>query len=119
MHYIVTYTECHEVRKPFRSYYSDREYYLKKNNLIIFTYLFYRKFLKLALEEFKMAAGNFYINDKSTGSVVGQQPFGGGRHSGTNDKAGGPHYCLRWGSPQSIKETFVPLRDIEYPYMNN
>lgn len=105
-----------------------------------------------------MAAGNFYINDKSTGSVVGQQPFGGGRMSGksffnlkniskdlkelelfwyslklwyvllilifiysfilgTNDKAGGPHYILRWTSPQAIKETFVPLRDIEYPYM--
>ncbi|XP_073839814.1 delta-1-Pyrroline-5-carboxylate dehydrogenase 1 [Musca autumnalis] len=74
-------------------------------------------FLKHALEEFKMAAGNFYINDKSTGSVVGQQPFGGGRMSGTNDKAGGPHYILRWTSPQAIKETFVPLRDIEYPYM--
>lgn len=70
------------------------------------------------MEEFKMAAGNFYINDKSTGSVVGQQPFGGGRKSGTNDKAGGPHYILRWTSPQSIKETFVPLRDINYPYMS-
>lgn len=92
-----------------------------------------------------MSAGNFYINDKSTGSVVGQQPFGGGRHSGndafsnkltsnrfvvdvkcfiqffagTNDKAGGPHYALRWTSPQSIKETFVPLRDVTYPYMDN
>ncbi|XP_017862465.1 PREDICTED: delta-1-pyrroline-5-carboxylate dehydrogenase, mitochondrial [Drosophila arizonae] len=74
-------------------------------------------FINCALEEFKMAAGNFYINDKSTGSVVGQQPFGGGRMSGTNDKAGGPHYILRWTSPQSIKETFVPLRDINYPYM--
>ncbi|XP_037933476.1 delta-1-pyrroline-5-carboxylate dehydrogenase, mitochondrial-like [Teleopsis dalmanni] len=75
-------------------------------------------FLDQALEEFKMTAGNFYINDKSTGSVVGQQPFGGGRMSGTNDKAGGPHYILRWTSPQAIKETFVPLRDITYPYMN-
>ncbi|KAM8708228.1 hypothetical protein ACLKA7_015234 [Drosophila subpalustris] len=75
-------------------------------------------FIKCAMEEFKMAAGNFYINDKSTGSVVGQQPFGGGRKSGTNDKAGGPHYILRWTSPQSIKETFVPLRDINYPYMS-
>ncbi|KAH8372357.1 hypothetical protein KR093_011197 [Drosophila rubida] len=74
-------------------------------------------FIKCALEEFKTSAGNFYINDKSTGSVVGQQPFGGGRKSGTNDKAGGPHYILRWTSPQSIKETFVPLRDINYPYM--
>lgn len=76
-----------------------------------------QEFLKLALEEFKTVTGNFYINDKSTGSVVGQQPFGGGRMSGTNDKAGGTHYCLRWTSPQSIKETFVPLRDVGYPYM--
>ncbi|KAG5682260.1 hypothetical protein PVAND_011624 [Polypedilum vanderplanki] len=74
-------------------------------------------FLKRALEEFKMTAGNFYINDKSTGSVVGQQPFGGSRMSGTNDKAGGPHYAIRWTTIQSIKETFVPLRDIDYPYM--
>lgn len=76
-----------------------------------------QKFLEEALDKFKMTAGNFYLNDKSTGSVVGQQPFGGGRMSGTNDKAGGPHYILRWTSPQSIKETFVPLRDIDYPYM--
>ncbi|XP_028145636.1 delta-1-pyrroline-5-carboxylate dehydrogenase, mitochondrial isoform X2 [Diabrotica virgifera virgifera] len=75
------------------------------------------KFLKSAVEELKMTAGNFYVNDKSTGSVVGQQPFGGARLSGTNDKAGGPHYVLRWGNPQAIKETFVPLTDIEYPYM--
>lgn len=74
-------------------------------------------FLKRALEEFKMTAGNFYINDKSTGSVVGQQPFGGSRMSGTNDKAGGPQYVTRWSTVQSIKETFVPLRDIDYPYM--
>lgn len=74
-------------------------------------------FLQTALEELKMTAGNFYINDKSTGSVVGQQPFGGGRMSGTNDKAGGPNYVMRWTTPQSIKETFVPLRDIDYPYM--
>ncbi|XP_057664893.1 delta-1-pyrroline-5-carboxylate dehydrogenase, mitochondrial [Diorhabda carinulata] len=74
-------------------------------------------FLRRAVEELKMTAGNFYVNDKSTGSVVGQQPFGGARLSGTNDKAGGPHYILRWGNPQSIKETFVPLTDVEYPYM--
>lgn len=74
-------------------------------------------FLQTAFEELKMTAGNFYINDKSTGSVVGQQPFGGGRMSGTNDKAGGPNYVMRWTTPQSIKETFVPLRDIDYPYM--
>lgn len=75
------------------------------------------EFLEKALEVLKTTAGNFYINDKSTGSVVGQQPFGGGRMSGTNDKAGGPNYVMRWTSPQSIKETFVPLRDIDYPYM--
>ncbi|XP_055689928.1 delta-1-pyrroline-5-carboxylate dehydrogenase, mitochondrial [Lutzomyia longipalpis] len=74
-------------------------------------------FLKKALEEFKMSAGNFYINDKSTGSVVGQQPFGGGRMSGTNDKAGGPQYVLRWTSPQAIKETYAPQTDVDYPYM--
>ncbi|XP_060532865.1 delta-1-pyrroline-5-carboxylate dehydrogenase, mitochondrial [Cylas formicarius] len=74
-------------------------------------------FLKSAIEHLKFSAGNFYVNDKSTGSVVGQQPFGGARLSGTNDKAGGPHYVLRWGNPQAIKETFVPLKDIEYPYM--
>lgn len=76
------------------------------------------KFLKHGLEALKMTAGNFYINDKSTGSVVGQQPFGGARMSGTNDKAGGPHYVLRWGNPQAIKETFVPLNEIYYPYMS-
>lgn len=72
-----------------------------------------------ALEELKYTAGNFYINDKSTGSVVGQQPFGGSRMSGTNDKAGGPHYALRWASPQSIKETFVPLKEYTYEYMKS
>ncbi|CRK98843.1 CLUMA_CG011923, isoform A [Clunio marinus] len=74
-------------------------------------------FLRRAFEEFKMTAGNFYINDKSTGSVVGQQPFGGGRMSGTNDKAGGPYYTTRFTTIQAIKETFVPLRDVDYPYM--
>jgi 1-pyrroline-5-carboxylate dehydrogenase len=63
------------------------------------------------------AAGNFYINDKPTGAVVGQQPFGGGRASGTNDKAGGIQNMLRWTSPRSIKETFVPARDYKYPFM--
>lgn len=75
------------------------------------------EFCRYALERFKMVAGNIYINDKSTGAVVGQQPFGGARHSGTNDKAGGPSYAIRWTSPQSIKETFEPLKDIIYPYM--
>lgn len=77
------------------------------------------KFLRYAIEELKMTAGNFYVNDKSTGSVVGQQPFGGGRMSGTNDKAGAPQYIMRWTSPQAIKETFVPLREYSYPYMSD
>jgi 1-pyrroline-5-carboxylate dehydrogenase len=63
------------------------------------------------------AAGNFYINDKPTGAVVGQQPFGGGRASGTNDKAGAPQNLQRWTSTRSIKETFVPAKDHRYPYM--
>ncbi|XP_066997161.1 delta-1-pyrroline-5-carboxylate dehydrogenase, mitochondrial [Anabrus simplex] len=76
-------------------------------------------FLKFAVEDLRMTAGNFYVNDKSTGSVVGQQPFGGARLSGTNDKAGGPHYILRFASPQSVKETFVPLTEWKYPYMQS
>ncbi|MDT0276345.1 L-glutamate gamma-semialdehyde dehydrogenase [Blastococcus goldschmidtiae] len=63
------------------------------------------------------AAGNFYVNDKPTGAVVGQQPFGGGRASGTNDKAGAAQNLLRWTSTRSIKETFVPATDHRYPHM--
>jgi len=63
------------------------------------------------------AAGNFYINDKPTGAVVGQQPFGGGRASGTNDKAGSYLNLVRWVSPRTVKETFVPSHDFRYPYM--
>ena len=62
------------------------------------------------------AAGNFYINDKPTGAVVGQQPFGGARASGTNDKAGSVVNLLRWVSPRAIKETFVPPTDHRYPH---
>jgi 1-pyrroline-5-carboxylate dehydrogenase len=65
----------------------------------------------------RFAAGNFYINDKPTGAVVGQQPFGGGRASGTNDKAGSPQNLLRWTSPRSIKENFVPPTAHPYPHM--
>ena len=60
-------------------------------------------------------AGNFYINDKPTGAVVNQQPFGGGRASGTNDKAGSVFNLIRWASPQVIKETFLPAEDYMYP----
>ncbi|HET7072095.1 MAG TPA: L-glutamate gamma-semialdehyde dehydrogenase [Nocardioides sp.] len=65
----------------------------------------------------RFAAGNFYVNDKPTGAVVGQQPFGGARASGTNDKAGAPQNLMRWLSPRSIKETFVPPTDYRYPHM--
>ncbi len=65
----------------------------------------------------RYAAGNYYVNDKPTGAVVGQQPFGGGRASGTNDKAGSVLNLLRWVSPRAIKETFAPARDYRYPFM--
>jgi 1-pyrroline-5-carboxylate dehydrogenase len=77
-----------------------------------------RALIRLALERLSQAAGNVYINDKPTGAVVGQQPFGGGRMSGTNDKAGGYFNMLRWTSPQSVKENFLPPRDPFYPYMS-
>jgi 1-pyrroline-5-carboxylate dehydrogenase len=70
-----------------------------------------------AAETLRFAAGNFYVNDKPTGAVVGQQPFGGGRASGTNDKAGAPQNLMRWTSTRSIKETFVPPKDHTYPHM--
>ena len=70
-----------------------------------------------ATEALRFAAGNFYINDKPTGAVVGQQPFGGARASGTNDKAGAPQNLLRWTSTRSLKETLVPPKDHTYPHM--
>jgi 1-pyrroline-5-carboxylate dehydrogenase len=69
------------------------------------------------MEVLRFSAGNFYINDKPTGAVVGQQPFGGARASGTNDKAGSVLNLLRWVSPRSVKETFVPPTDYRYPHM--
>jgi 1-pyrroline-5-carboxylate dehydrogenase len=69
-----------------------------------------------ATERLRFAAGNFYINDKPTGAVVGQQPFGGARASGTNDKAGAADNLRRWTSPRSIKETFVPPTSVRYPH---
>ncbi|MFC4665941.1 L-glutamate gamma-semialdehyde dehydrogenase [Falsiporphyromonas endometrii] len=71
-----------------------------------------------ALEALRYSAGNFYINDKPTGAVVGQQPFGGARASGTNDKAGGPLNLMRWCNPRTIKETFVPPTDYTYPFLS-
>jgi 1-pyrroline-5-carboxylate dehydrogenase len=70
-----------------------------------------------AIAELRDAAGNFYVNDKPTGAVVGHQPFGGARASGTNDKAGSMLNLLRWVSARSIKETFVPPTDYRYPFM--
>jgi len=72
-----------------------------------------------AQNRLRFAAGNFYVNDKPTGAVVGQQPFGGSRASGTNDKAGSPLNLLRWTSARSIKETFVPATDHNYPHMES
>ncbi|WP_435768952.1 L-glutamate gamma-semialdehyde dehydrogenase [Nocardioides sp. SYSU DS0651] len=76
-----------------------------------------RRAIDWASAELRFAAGNFYVNDKPTGAVVGQQPFGGGRASGTNDKAGSLLNLLRWTSPRSVKETLVPPTDHRYPHM--
>jgi 1-pyrroline-5-carboxylate dehydrogenase len=76
-----------------------------------------RNIVREATAALRYAAGNFYINDKPSGAVVGQQPFGGGRASGTNDKAGSILNLLRWVSPRSMKETFVPPHDYRYPFM--
>ncbi len=76
-----------------------------------------RKAITLAYDKLRNAAGNFYINDKPTGAVVGQQPFGGSRASGTNDKAGSPSNLIRWVSPRTTKENFSPARDYRYQYM--
>ena len=73
--------------------------------------------IEYATKALENAAGNFYINDKPTGAVVGQQPFGGARGSGTNDKAGSILNLLRWVSPRTIKETFVPATDYKYPFL--
>ena len=73
--------------------------------------------IQLANEKLMHAAGNFYINDKPTGAVVGQQPFGGARGSGTNDKAGAAMNLMRWTSARTIKETFVPPADYRYPFL--
>ncbi|MCW6006972.1 L-glutamate gamma-semialdehyde dehydrogenase [Micromonospora sp. CPCC 205371] len=76
-----------------------------------------RRVVDWASKALRYAAGNFYVNDKPTGAVVGQQPFGGARASGTNDKAGSWHNLVRWTSPRTIKETFVPPTDHTYPHM--
>ena len=76
-----------------------------------------RRAIEHASNALRNAAGNFYVNDKPTGAVVGQQPFGGARASGTNDKAGSMWNLMRWVSPRTIKETFVPATDYRYPFM--
>lgn len=76
-----------------------------------------RAAIELAGSLLRNAAGNFYINDKPTGAVVGQQPFGGARASGTNDKAGSLWNLARWVSPRTVKEVFVPATNYRYPHM--
>jgi len=76
-----------------------------------------RRVIERTMGRLRFAAGNFYINDKPTGAVVGQQPFGGARASGTNDKAGSLWNLIRWASPRSIKETLVPPTSTGYPHM--
>ncbi len=77
-----------------------------------------RRAIDVAERRLQYAAGNFYVNDKPTGAVVGQQPFGGARASGTNDKAGSMWNLIRWASPRTIKETFTPPVDYRYPFMS-
>jgi 1-pyrroline-5-carboxylate dehydrogenase len=76
-----------------------------------------RRAVREAAAALRNAAGNFYVNDKPTGAVVGQQPFGGARGSGTNDKAGSKLNLVRWVSARAVKETFVPPREYRYPFM--
>jgi 1-pyrroline-5-carboxylate dehydrogenase len=76
-----------------------------------------RAAIEQAHRTLRFAAGNFYVNDKPTGAVVGQQPFGGSRASGTNDKAGSPLNLARWVSARAVKETFDPPTDFGYPYL--
>ena len=73
--------------------------------------------LKAANKTLRFSAGNYYVNDKPTGAVVGQQPFGGARASGTNDKAGSMFNLIRWVSQRTIKENFEPPTDYKYPFM--
>jgi 1-pyrroline-5-carboxylate dehydrogenase len=78
-----------------------------------------RSAIDQAQDALRYAAGNFYVNDKPTGAVVGQQPFGGSRASGTNDKAGSMWNLIRWVSPRTIKETFVSATDYRYPFLGS
>jgi 1-pyrroline-5-carboxylate dehydrogenase len=77
-----------------------------------------RAAIQEAKDRLRYAAGNFYVNDKPTGAVVGQQPFGGSRASGTNDKAGSLWNLIRWVTPRTVKETFIPPSDYRYPFLS-
>jgi 1-pyrroline-5-carboxylate dehydrogenase len=121
------YTMCNELFGPILSVYvyDDNEYeemleIVDKTGIYALTGSVFandRYAIDLACKKLINSAGNFYINDKPTGAVVGQQPFGGARASGTNDKAGSKLNLLRWVSPQVIKETFVPPTDYRYPFL--
>ncbi|MCK6649987.1 MAG: aldehyde dehydrogenase family protein, partial [Bacteroidia bacterium] len=117
-------TMCEELFGPVLTLYVyDAEKYEETLKLVDFTSIYAltgaiiaqdRYAIELGTKLLRNAAGNFYINDKPTGAVVGQQPFGGARGSGTNDKAGAMINLLRWVSPRTIKETFVPPTDYRY-----
>ncbi|MGH7869369.1 MAG: aldehyde dehydrogenase family protein, partial [Candidatus Dormibacteraceae bacterium] len=77
-----------------------------------------RRAITIAQERLRYTAGNFYINDKPTGAVVGQQPFGGSRASGTNDKAGSMWNLIRWVTPRAIKESWSPPSEYRYPHQD-
>jgi 1-pyrroline-5-carboxylate dehydrogenase len=121
-------TMCEEIFGPVLSIYvyNDKDY--EKTLEVVDTTSPYaltgsifaidRMAINMAFDKLRHAAGNFYINDKPTGAVVGQQPFGGARGSGTNDKAGSVLNLYRWLSPRTIKETFVPPVDYHYPFLD-
>ena len=120
-------TMCEEIFGPVISIYvydeSDFEATLKladENSYALTGSIFAkdRHILNYMCKALENAAGNFYINDKPTGAVVGQQPFGGARKSGTNDKAGAMQNLMRWVSARTIKETFVPAKDYRYPFLS-
>ncbi|KJS04859.1 MAG: 1-pyrroline-5-carboxylate dehydrogenase [Flavobacteriales bacterium BRH_c54] len=120
-------TMCEEIFGPFMTIYVyDADGYEETLQLLDATseyaltgaiFAKERPAINLATKVLENAAGNFYINDKPTGAVVGQQPFGGARASGTNDKAGSYLNLIRWTSPRTIKETFVPAKDYRYPFL--
>ncbi len=120
-------TMCEEIFGPVLTIYVyDAEKYEETLNIVDQTSAYAltgsifsqdRYAINLATKKLENAAGNFYINDKPTGAVVGQQPFGGARGSGTNDKAGASMNLMRWVSARTIKETFVPPTDYRYPFL--